>query len=165
MKHKTSKTKIIILIVSFLVILLGFGTFNGYQSFCNDQYQTAEDMDSIMKLFNMQLKLPNKKISGIWSDKQEDQVLHDVPFETSVFVRYLIKKATFQKIEYKDVEPQWSLVPTQANPELPNPPGTAECLKNFNENLLYNPKYEQDKMNTEFNKPLTMEDFSITQRK
>ena len=154
MKLKRNKKKIIILIVSFLVILLGFGTFKGYQDFCYDQHQTAMDMDSMMKLFSMQLQLPNEKVLGIWSDKQEYKILHDVPFDTGVFARYLIKKATFQEIEYKDVEPQWSLSPTQN----PNRLSTTECLKNFNENLLYNPEYEQDKRDAEFNKPLAMED-------
>ena len=158
MKHKTSKTKIIILIVSFLVILLGFGTFKGYQSFCHDQYQTADDIDSVLQLFNMQLQLPNEKIFGGWTDELENEIIHDVPFDNDAFTHYLIKKVTFQEIEYKDVEPQWSLLPTQANPKLPNPPGTAECLKNFNENLLYNPEYEQEKRDAEFNQPLTMDD-------
>ena len=157
MKHKTSKKKIIILIVSFLVILLGLGTFKGYQSFCHDQRQTAEDMDSMMKLFNMQLRVPNKKISGIWSDEQEDQVLNDVSFDTGVFAHYLIKKATFQEIEYKDVEPQWSLSSTEKEPSTPDYLSTVECLKNLNDNLRYNPKYQQYACEVEF-KPLTMDD-------
>lgn len=158
MKPKMNKKKVILFITGLLVILLSFGTFKGYQSFCYDQHQTAMDMDSMMRLFNMQLKLPNEKISEIWSGEQEDEILSEIPFDTGVFAHYLFKKVTFQKIEYKDVEPQWSLLPTEKDVSEPGNLSTAECLKNFNENLLYNPKYEQYKRDAEFNKPLTMED-------
>ena len=161
MKHKICKKKIIILIVSFLVILLGFGTFKGYQSFRYDQYQTVDDMGRVQELFNMQLQVPDEEKPGGWIYLQPLQLPNDrygSSFDTKTFFNYMLKKVTFQEIEYKDVEPQWSLLPTQANPKLPNPPRTAECLKNFNENLLYNPEYEQDKRDAEFNKPLTMDD-------
>lgn len=52
----------------------------------------------------------------------------------------------------------FSLYPTIKNPLEPGNLSTAECLKNFNENLLYNPKYEQYKSDAEFDKSLTMDD-------
>ncbi len=75
-----------------------------------------------------------------------------------IFSNYMLKKVTFQEIQYKDIEPQWSLLPTQKDPSKPGDLSTEECLKNFNNNLLYNPEYEQYKRDAEFNKQLTMDD-------
>lgn len=165
MKLKQNKKKVIIFIAGLLVILLTCGTIKGYQSFRYDQRQTAMDMNSMMRLFNMQLQLPNKKISEIWTEEQDYQILGDVPFDAGVFSHYMLKKVTYQKIEYKDIEPQWYLLPTQADSKFPNTKSTAECLKNFNDNLLYNPEYEQYRRDVEFSKPLTMDELLNNSKK
>lgn len=158
MKLKQNKKKIIIILSLLLIILLAFGTFKGYQSFRYDQRQTAIDMESMMELFNMQLRVPDKEKPGDWIYLQPLQLQEDSSFDIKLFPRYMLKKVTFQEIQYKDVEPQWSLLPTEKDPKFPNTKSTAECLENFNNNLLYNPQYEQYKMDAEFNKPFAMND-------
>jgi len=158
MKLKQNKKRIIIILSSLLIILLAFGTFKGYQSFRYDQRQTAMDMDSMMRLFNMQLQVPDKEKPGDWIYLQPLQLPDYSSFDIEIFPHYMLKKVTFQEIQYKDVEPQWSLLPTEKDLEFPNTKSTTECLKNFNQNLIYNPKYEQYKMDADFNKPLTMDD-------
>ena len=112
----------------------------------------------MMVIFNMQLQLPNEKISGIWPNKQRNQVLKNGSFDIGIFAHYMLKKVTFQQIEYKDLEPQWFLLSTKKYTSTPDYLSTAECLKNFNNNLLYNPEYEQYRRDVEFSKPLTMDD-------
>ena len=158
MKFKGHKKKIIILIASSFVILLACGTFKGYQSFRHDQHQAAIDMDNIITLFNMQLRVPDERKPGNWINLQPYKLPNDNSFDMRVFSNYVLKKVTFQKTEYKDVEPQWFLLPTRTNPKFPNYLTTEECLKNFNNNLLYNPDYEQYRTNLDFNNPLTMTD-------
>lgn len=153
-----SKKKIIIIIASLLVALLFFGTFKCYQSFCSDQRKTMINMNCTINLFNLQLRVPNEEKPGSWIYLQPFQLQEDSSFDIKLFLRYMFKKTTFQEIQYKDVEPKWSLLATEKDPEFPNTKSTTECLKNFNENLLYNPKYEQYRSNLDFNKSLTMDD-------
>jgi len=156
MKPKNNKKKIIMVITSFFIILLAFGTFKGYQSFRYDQRQTEMDMDSMMKLFNMQLQVPNQEKPGSWIYLQPFQLPDYSSFDIKLFPNYMLKKITFQEIQYKDIEPKWSLFPTEK--KLVEIKSTVECLQNFNNNLLYNPEYERYRRDTEFSKPLTMDD-------
>lgn len=156
MKLKHNKKKMIIILSLLLIFLITFGIFKGYQSFRHDQHQTAMDMDNMMGLFNMQLQIPNQEKPGSWTYIQF-KTPNETSFDSSLFFQYLLKKATFREIQYKDVEPQWSLLPTGKDSRYPNTKSTAECLKNFNDNLLYNPKYEQYKADAEFDKPISMD--------
>jgi hypothetical protein len=144
------KRKLVAACLLFAVITMIIIGYN-YRTFLTNRFEVRFDYYTVGLVFNMNVLLEDEEylyLNGV-SNFGEAVAL-------PVFLSYLGKKLTFQKIISSDLEPEIRFEIYKQNPNYPNITSTEECIKNFNDNLLENPLYKSYRGLLE--EPLTLDD-------